>query len=194
MEQLVNKYYSSAKLEEEFGGPIEVLVDSSPHGDIQLIERTASALTRNRYDQKGTLEGLEFEGQYNTMEGTQSLDLEGETPLKMPPVQKSSLQPDERTRVTENNFPHIPSNSRATLASKVTPGFAHPSSMTAGNNLSVVQAAQQSSDEEGSLDITPDQAQAKRQGSNTIQHQDSQKQPGQLGEQVSSFMRVMHST
>jgi len=28
-------------------------------------------LTRNRYEQKpGTLEGLEFEGQYNTMEGT----------------------------------------------------------------------------------------------------------------------------
>ena len=30
----MNKYYSSAKLEEEFEGPIEVLVDSSPHGDI----------------------------------------------------------------------------------------------------------------------------------------------------------------
>jgi hypothetical protein len=57
----------------------------------------------------------------------------------MPPVQKSSLQPDERNKVAENNFPHIPSNSRAnTLASKATPGFAHPSSSTAGNNLSVV--------------------------------------------------------
>jgi hypothetical protein len=30
IEQLVQKYYSSAKLEEEFGGPIEVIVDSTP--------------------------------------------------------------------------------------------------------------------------------------------------------------------
>jgi hypothetical protein len=30
MEQLVNKYYSSSKLEEEFEGPIEVMVPSSP--------------------------------------------------------------------------------------------------------------------------------------------------------------------
>jgi hypothetical protein len=42
------------------------------------------------------------------------------------------------------------------LVGKVTPGFAHPSNLTAGNNLSVVEAAQQSSEEEGSLDITPD--------------------------------------
>jgi hypothetical protein len=34
IEQLVNKYYSSAKLEEEFEGPIELIVDSTPHGDI----------------------------------------------------------------------------------------------------------------------------------------------------------------
>lgn len=34
IEQLVNKYYSSAKLEEEFEGPIELIIDSTPHGDI----------------------------------------------------------------------------------------------------------------------------------------------------------------
>ena len=34
MEQLVNKYYASAKLEDEFNEPIEVVVDSTPPGDI----------------------------------------------------------------------------------------------------------------------------------------------------------------
>ena len=34
IEQLVQKYYSSAKLEDEFEGPIEVVVDSTPQGDI----------------------------------------------------------------------------------------------------------------------------------------------------------------
>ena len=76
------------------------------------------------------------------MEGAQTLDFETESPIKMPPVQKSSLQAEEGAKVTDNNFPHIPSNSRAnTLAAKTTPGFAHPSNMTGGNNLTVVEAA-----------------------------------------------------
>ena len=32
MEQLVNKYYSSSRIEDEFEGPIEVIVDSTPQG------------------------------------------------------------------------------------------------------------------------------------------------------------------
>ena len=87
MEQIVNKYYQSATLEDEFDGPIEIVVDSIPQGDIQLIERTASALTRNRYEQqKGTIEGLIFDGQLNNNDGTHTLDFETESPIKMPPV------------------------------------------------------------------------------------------------------------
>jgi hypothetical protein len=49
-----------------------------------------------------------FEGQFNTMEGTQTLDFETESPIKMPPVQKSSMLPEDGAKVTDNNFPHIP--------------------------------------------------------------------------------------